>query len=72
MIKIIETNISIYADENEYLRIINDFQSRVIEVYSWEDYVQEIEESESVYRNSVIGNLHGVTIPEDSVVENLT
>jgi len=62
--KVIETNLSI---DNE--NTIKDHQSRVIEVDSWEDYIQEIKDAKSVSRNSVLGNLHGNTIPSSSVVE---
>lgn len=66
MIKIIETNLSI--DENN---IIRDHQSRVIEVDSWDEYIQEIKNSKAIYRSSIIGSLHGNTIQNDSKVENL-
>jgi len=64
MIKVIETNLSI--DENN---IIKDHQSRVIEVESWEEYVQEIKDAKSVSRSSFLGSLHGKTLPTSSVVE---
>jgi len=64
MIKIIETNLSI--DENN---IIKDHQSRVIEVESWDEYVQEVKDAKSVSRSSVLGSLHGNTIPSSAVVE---
>jgi len=64
MIKVIETNLSV---DNE--NTIKDHQSRVIEVESWEDYIQEIKDAKSVSRNSVLGNLHGNTIPSSAVVE---
>ena len=64
MIKVIETNLSI---DNE--NTIKDHQSRVIEVDSWEDYIQEIKDAKSVSRNSVLGSLHGNTIPNNAVVE---
>ena len=64
MIKVIETNLSV---DNE--NTIKDHQSRVIEVESWEDYIQEIKEAKSVSRNSVLGSLHGNTIPNNAVVE---
>lgn len=69
MIKVIETNLSIYPDgENT----IKDFQSRVIEVDSWDEYVQEIKDAKPVIRHSVIGSLHGTTIPHNSIVENIS
>jgi len=64
MIKVIETNLSI-DEENT----IKDHQSRVIEVDSWEEYIQEIKDAKSVSRNSVLGSLHGNTIPSSAVVE---
>jgi len=69
MIKVIETNLSIDQEENH--AIIKDHQSRVIEVDSWEEYIQEIKDGESVSRKCVIGNLHGKTIPSDAIVSNL-
>lgn len=67
MIKIIETNLSLDAC-NE----IKDHQARVIEVESWEDYINEIKENKSIIRNSYLGNLHGTTISSQSIVVNLT
>jgi hypothetical protein len=57
MVKVIETNLSI--EDN----CIKDHQSRVIEVDSWESYVEEIKEKTQVYRKSIIGYLEGVSIP---------
>lgn len=69
MVKIIETNISVDDNANP-----GDAQSRVIEVSSWEDYVNEIREGKCVNRNSVIGNLMGVSLPKkckiNFIVEN--
>jgi len=67
MIKVIETNLSVDRENT-----IKDYQSRVIEVESWEDYVQEIKYSKAIYRSSIIGSLHGNTIQSDSKIENLT
>ena len=67
MIKIIETNLSIDKENT-----IKDHQSRVIEVDSWESYVIEIKDAESVSRNSVIGDLHGFSILPEARIENLT
>lgn len=66
MIKVIETNLSVNLDGE-----IKDHQSRVIEVESWEEYVQEIRNEEFIERKSIIGNLHGKTIPSDVIVDNL-
>ncbi|MDD4779070.1 MAG: hypothetical protein PHT02_00505 [Tissierellia bacterium] len=66
MIKVIETNLSIQVDNT-----IIDHQSRVIEVESWKDYIEEIKSAKTVIRNSVIGALHGATIPKEAKIENL-
>lgn len=67
MIQVIETNLSIdtYND-------IKDHQSRVIEITDWDDYVSEIKEAKTVIRSSIIGSMHGTTIPYEAYVENLT
>lgn len=59
MAKVIETNIS-------YGYGAFDHQSRVIEVDSWESYVNEINNRESVDRYSCIGCLHGLTLPRNA------
>ena len=66
MIAIIETNLSI-----DTTNTIKDFQSRVIEVESWNNYIQEIKECRTIERSSVLGNLYGVSISRESKVENL-
>ena len=66
MIKVIETNLSIDG-ENTF----KDHQSRVIEVESWENYIEEIRTSKTVVRNSILGNLCGATILHNAKVENL-
>ncbi|MEL3959506.1 hypothetical protein NST17_20350 [Caldifermentibacillus hisashii] len=66
MVKVIETNLSLQVNND-----IIDHQSRVIEVDSWESYVNEIKECKTVTRNSIIGNLHGTTLPRESRVDNL-
>jgi len=67
MIKVIETNLSLDYDDN-----IIDHQSRVVEVESWEDYINEIKEGISVFRKSILGCLDGYTIPtKQSRVENI-
>lgn len=65
MVKVIETNLSI--DGN----LIKDHQSRVMEVESWESFVNEIKEKKTTIRNSCLGNLSGCTIPRESKIENL-
>jgi uncharacterized protein (DUF4213/DUF364 family) len=66
MVKVIETNLIIGTD-NE----MKDFQSRVIEVDNWSDFVKEIQECNTVNRFAVLGNLCGVTMLRSSKVENL-
>lgn len=68
MRKVIETNLSIMDWDGDH---IADHQSRVIEVSSWQDYIVEIKEAKTVNRQSIIGNLHGNTIPKECKVENL-
>jgi hypothetical protein len=63
--KVIETNISF--DDNDQ---IWDFQSRVIEIDNWESYVSEVKNTETVVRNSVIGEMIGNSVPRQSKVEN--
>ncbi|KZE65078.1 hypothetical protein AV545_03920 [Paenibacillus jamilae] len=63
--KVIETNVSMVDDQ------IQDFQSRVIDVSSWVDYQNEFIENKSVTRTSSIGNMFGVTIPQNATIENL-
>jgi len=66
MIKVIETNLSLDDNNN-----IIDHQSRVIEVESWEDFIDEIKESKTIIRNSILGCLSGCSIPRESKVVNL-
>lgn len=65
MAKIIETNLSI----GNYGEIL-DHQSRVIEVDSWEDYVNEIRNGVSIERNDLYGTLHGRSIQSNVTIEN--
>lgn len=67
MIKIIETNLSI--DDNN---IIQDHQSRVVEVNDWYNYVEEIRNNKSVNRIDILGSLHGGTLPDTATIENFT
>ena len=69
MIKVIETNLSVVLDEGN--TIIKDHQSRVIEVDSWKEYVLEIMNEESVSRKCILGSLHGNTLPNNAIVDNL-
>lgn len=62
MVKVIETNLSLQADDS-----IIDHQSRVIEVGSWDEYVNEIKEGETINRD---GTMYGVSIPRESRIKN--
>lgn len=66
MIKVIETNISLYPNGD-----MADFQSRVIEVESWDGIVDEIKSAKSVNRHAYIGSLYGVTLPKFCTIENI-
>ena len=66
MVKVIETNISI-DDNGEY----RDHQSRIIEVTSWQDMIEEVSQNKAVARNSYYGGMSGCTIPRMAKVENL-
>lgn len=66
MLKIIETNLSIDLNND-----IIDHQSRIIEVVSWNEYINEYLEEKTVLRVTFIGNLNGATIPKNSKVLNL-
>ena len=66
MIKVIETNLSIDNNDN-----IADHQSRVIEVESWEEFINEIKECKTVSRKSICGCLDGCSIPRKSKIVNL-
>lgn len=60
MVKIIETNTTLQEDNT-----LIDFQSIVIEIDSWNDFVDEIKKRKSVSRMASIGSLHGVTLPSE-------
>jgi len=64
MLKVIETNLSMAGD------IIKDHQSRVIEVESWESFIEEIKNARFVMRTSIIGCLYGNSVPRSSKIEN--
>ena len=66
MNRIIETNLSIDDKGN-----IADHQSRIIQVESWESYIEEIKSGETKYRMSYLGNLHGCSLPKFCRVDNL-
>ena len=66
MVKIIETYVS-SPNFNKFA----DHQSRVIEVNSWNDYVEEIKTKRTVCRKSCLGYLFGVSIPRNATIENL-
>jgi len=65
MAKIIETNLSMANGQ------IVDHQSRVIEVESWNSYVDEINNAETVIRDSIMGCLSGSSVPRQSMIKNL-
>jgi hypothetical protein len=65
MIKIIETNLSMDGD------IIKDHQSRVIEVESWDEYLDEIKEYKCVSRLDMFYNLNGCTLPKNCRIDKL-
>ena len=68
MVKIIETNLSMDGYDK-----ICDSQSRVIEVESWDSYLDEIAGGECVARECIIGNMYGFTIPQSAtIIENLS
>ena len=63
MIKIIETNISLTSNGE-----LADHQSRIIEVNSWDQYINDLKECKPVHYE---GTLIGYTVPRQSKVENL-
>lgn len=65
MVKIIETNISL-GNGN-----MIDTQSRVIELNSWNEYVESIKETKSIIKDCIIGSLYGATIPRNCKVSEL-
>lgn len=67
MIKIIETNLSIRCNDNE----IMDSQSRVVEVESWESYIEEIKNGITVVRSDIIGCCHGASVPNGALLSDL-
>lgn len=58
LVKVIETNITYGKDGLQ-----SDFQSRIIEVGSWDEYIIEIKERNPVFRYSCIGNMMGESFP---------
>jgi hypothetical protein len=68
-IKVIETNISLNPNsEND---IMLDHQSRIIEVESWDNFVKEIKDAQTVIRKAYIGSMEGNSIPRDAEIQNL-
>ncbi len=57
MDKIIETHLST-SISGEF-----DHQSRVIEVESWEDYIEDIKNKKSVEYQDLLGSMSGRTLP---------
>ena len=56
---VIETNVSFDKESGE----IKDNQSRVIEVHNWNDYIEELHVHAPIHRESIYGDLPGVSIP---------
>lgn len=68
MIKIIETNLSLNPNDGT---TILDHQARVIEVESWESYIEEILTGDAVYRKAAFGvNMEGHSFPNDGKIED--
>jgi hypothetical protein len=65
VVKVIETNLSMVDGH------IHDFQSRVIEVSSWENFKNEFIDNVSVTRKACVGSMFGTTIPQNAIIENL-
>jgi hypothetical protein len=70
-IKVIETNLSIHANTGE----IMDHQARVIEVESWDSYIEEILTGDAVYRKALLGddkneNMEGYSFPLNGIIED--
>jgi hypothetical protein len=66
MVKVIETNY--YLDS---YGIQLDFQSRVIEVTSWDEFVSEIREGKSVMRIGLFGGLDGNSLPRQAKISDI-
>jgi hypothetical protein len=66
MIKVIETNIS-FDDNNNFA----DHQSRVVEVESWQDLIEEVFNQKTIIRESYLGNMMGCIIPKMCVIDRL-
>jgi hypothetical protein len=63
---VIETNLTIDDKGN-----IADHQSRIIQVDSWDSYIEEIKTGVTKCRTSYLGNLWGNSLPRYCKVENL-
>lgn len=66
MVKIIETNISMSGEDK-----LIDNQSRVIEMDSWNEYVENIKNSRGVNKQCTLGELYGMTLPHNCKVTEL-
>lgn len=65
--KVIETNLFIHANTGE----IMDHQARVIEVESWESYVEEILTGDAIRRRALLGDyMEGYSYPLNGIVED--
>ncbi|MGG0667805.1 hypothetical protein ABE073_04665 [Lederbergia citrisecunda] len=68
MVKVIETNLSLNSNDE---RAILDHQGRVIEVESWESYVEELFSGETVYRKALFGDkMEGYSLPVDAIIDD--
>lgn len=64
MVKVIETNVILKNG------VVTDHQSRVVEVESWESYVEEMRSCKSVYREDFYGRLNGESLFKNTRIEN--
>jgi hypothetical protein len=68
MRKVIETNLSLNPNDES---VIIDHQARVIEVESWESYMEEILTGDAVFRKALHGNLmEGYSFPLNGIIED--
>lgn len=66
-VKVIESNLSIGKD-----KFIIDFQSRVVEAESWEEYVRSFEEYDGLAVEFLhVSNMIGNSIPKNAKITNL-
>jgi hypothetical protein len=65
LVKVIETNCYFDKSGNQI-----EFQSRIIKVTSWDEYVSEIREGKFVVRVGLFGGLHGSSLPRNAEISN--